>query len=320
MKKMYKILCLLFCALTLCGCVKSKKIKLAFVTNATADFWLYAQAGIQQLESEFDDVEIIFKVGDGTTATQKQLVDDLLSLGIQGLAISPVTPKDQKRMINDWAKKIKVLCVDSDAPDSKRIAYLGTDNVAAGRACGEMVKAALPNGGDIMVFVGLADAQNAVERYRGLKEVLKGTDINVLGLQTDEGKASKARTNAEAVLIKYPKIAALVGLWGYNTPANYGAVKDAGKLGKVQLIGFDEDPTTLKAIDEGYVYGTVVQNPYKFGYESMKALRALILEKKSLAEAGIPESKIVFVKTRNLKKGEGEQYKKHCAALKAGIK
>ena len=297
-----------------------KKVKLAFITNGASDFWLYSQAGLKKAEEEFGDIEVIFKVGDGTTAKQKQIVDDLLVSGVKGVAISPVNPPSQKRMINDWAKDVKILCVDSDAPDSDRIAYMGTDNVAAGRACGELVKEALPDGGEIMVFVGLADAQNAKERFQGLKEALAGTKIKILDLRTDGVKTEKARANAEDTLTKYPDIAGLVGLWSYNTPANLAAVKDAGKLGKVKIIGFDEDPTTLKAIDEGTVYGTVVQKPYVFGYDSMKILRDIVINGKSIEEAGIPANKLKYVETVSLKKGEGLKYKEYCDGLKASLK
>lgn len=334
MKKIAKCALLLLSVLVMFSCSKKegatteggaassgkKKVKFAFVTNGASDFWLYAQAGLQKMAEESGDIEVIFKVGDGTTAKQKQIVDDLISSGVKGIAISPVDPKGQKRMINEWSKDIKVLCVDSDAPDSDRVAYLGTDNVAAGRQCGELVKEALPEGGDIMAFVGLADAQSAKERFQGLKEALKGTKINVLDLRTDGTKSSKARANAEDTLVRNAKIAGLVGLWSYNTPANLAAVKDAGKLDSVKVIGFDEDATTLKAIDEGHVHGTVVQNPYRFGYDSMKVLRGLIVEGKTLKELGIPDNKLSFVPTKSLRKGEGVAYKEYCDGLKASLR
>ena len=53
----------------------SGKVRLAFVTNASADFWAYAQAGVQKAESEFDDIEVEFKVGDGTPAKQRELIE-----------------------------------------------------------------------------------------------------------------------------------------------------------------------------------------------------------------------------------------------------
>lgn len=296
------------------------KTKLAFITNGAADFWVYCQAGVQKAEEELGDVEITFKVGDGTAGKQKQMVDDLIVRGAKGIGISPVNPRNQKDMINEWAKKTTLITVDSDAPDSDRICYLGTDNVAAGRQAGELVKEALPNGGKIMVFVGLGDAQNAVERYQGVKEALEGTNIEVIDLRTDNMDFGKARRNAEDTLTKYPDIAAMVGLWGYNGPAILEALKDKQKLNDVKVVAFDEDPETLKAIDKGEIFGTVVQNPYEFGYQSMKLVHGLVVEGKSPEDLGLPEGGQIIVDTKVIRKGEGQQYLDYCNGLKAGLK
>ncbi len=296
-----------------------KKTKLCFITNVSADFWAYAEAGARQAEREFQDIEVFFRAGDGTTTKQKQIVDDLLVSGVKGVAISPTSAKNQVRMINEWSKDSYLITVDSDAPESDRICYLGTDNLAAGRQCGELIKEALPNGGKIMVFVGIKDMQNSIKRFQGIKDVLAGTNIEVIDLRTYGGDAAKARANAEDALTAHPDIAGLVGLWSYNPPACLEAVRAADLLGKVKIIAFDEAPKTLEAIDAGEIYGTVIQDPYTFGYDSMVLLRDLIAEGKSPQEAGVPENKIIHVPTRVLRKGEGLAYKEKCDAWKASI-
>jgi ribose transport system substrate-binding protein len=301
------------------GSSSSAKTKLSFITNVSADFWVYAEAGARAAEREFGDIEVIFRSGDGTTTKQKQIVDDLLAAGVQGIAISPTSATNQIRMINDWAQDAHVICVDSDAPGSDRITYLGTDNIAAGRQLGELAKEALPQGGKVMVFVGIKDQQNAIERFQGFKEAIVGSGIEVIDLRTDGADAAKARTNAEDTLTAYPDIAALVGLWSYNAPACLEAVKAAGLTGKVQILSFDEAPKTLEAIDAGEIYGTVVQDPYKFGYDSMILLRDLAVKGKSPTAAGVPDNKIIYVPTQVLRHGEGLAYKEKCDAWKASI-
>lgn len=326
---MHKLnLLLLSAILILAGCSDSqnsgsssvKKTKLCFITNVSADFWTYAEAGAKEAEREFGDIEVIFRAGDGTTTKQKQIIDDLLVSGAKGVAISPTSANNQVRMINEWADDAHVICVDSDAPDSNRICYLGTDNIEAGRKCGELVKEALPNGGKIMVFVGIKDMQNSIERFQGLNEALAGSGIEVIDLRTDGGDAAKARANAEDTLTAHPDIAGLVGLWNYNAPACLEAVRSAGLLGKVKIVSFDEAPKTLEAIDAGEIYGTIVQSPYKFGYDSMVLLRELIIEKKSPTDAGVPVDKIIIVDTQVLRKGQGLKYKAQCDAWKASLK
>ncbi len=310
------------------GCSKSSdsasgpstaKTKLSFITNVSADFWVYAEAGARAAEREFGDIEVIFRSGDGTTTKQKQIVDDLLAAGVKGVAISPTSATNQIRMINDWVEDAHVITVDSDAPGSNRITYLGTDNIAAGRQLGELAKEALPNGGKVMVFVGIKDQQNAIERFQGFNEAIAGSGIEVIDLRTDGADAAKARANAEDTLTAHPDIAALVGLWSYNAPACLEAVRAAGLIGKVQILSFDEAPKTLEAIDAGEIFGTVVQDPYTFGYDSMALLRALAVKGMTPAEAGIPDSKIIYVGTKVLRQGEGLAYKAQCDAWKASI-
>lgn len=297
----------------------SGKVRLAFVTNASADFWAYAQAGVQKAESEFDDIEVEFKVGDGTPAKQRELVEALLVRGVKGIAISPTNPSGQKEMLNEWAEKASLITVDSDAVDSDRKFYLGTDNVAAGKKAGELLKEALPDGGKVMAFVGLGDQANAVERYQGLREAVEGTEIEILDLRTDEVDFGKARRNAEDTLTKHPDIAGMVGLWSYNAPLILEAVKDKGVLDKVKIIGFDEDPRTLKAIDAGEIHGTVVQKPYEFGYQAVVALRAMVVGGQTPKDLEVPDTNQKFIETLTIRKGEGLNYLKKCDAWKQSI-
>src|SRR5919202_1565728 len=146
-----------------------KRLRLAFVTNNASDFWTIARRGTEKADQELPNVEVEFRIdSDGSAAEQRRIVDDLLAKGIDGMAISPVDPANQTQMINDAAKQILVMTHDSDAPSSDRACYLGTDNRAAGRQAGELIKQALPQGGKIMVFVGKIDAQNAKERFEGI--------------------------------------------------------------------------------------------------------------------------------------------------------
>src|SRR5205085_12168966 len=140
-------------ACLLAGCsTASKKKRLAFVTNNAANFWTIAKRGCEKADQELDDVEVEFKIpGEGTAAEQKRIIDDLLAKGVDGIAISPVDPANQTQLLNDIAKQAVVFTQDSDAPQSNRSCYIGTDNRAAGRQAGELLKEVLPSGGKAMV-------------------------------------------------------------------------------------------------------------------------------------------------------------------------
>jgi ribose transport system substrate-binding protein len=198
--------------------------------------------------------------------------------------VSPIDPANQTDFLDRIASQTLLICHDSDAPQSKRVCYIGTDNTAAGVEAGKLIKEALPNGGKIMVFVGTLDAQNAKERFAGIKKELEGSKVEIIDVRTDETDRVRAQKNVEDTLVKYPDVACLVGLWSYNGPAIINAVKGGGKAGTVKIVCFDEEDETLAGVASGDIYGTVVQQPYEFGKQSItKMAKYLGGDKEALA-------------------------------------
>ena len=290
-----------------------KKYKLAFVTNNASDFWTIARKGTDKAVAEVPGIEVEFRItADGTAAEQQRVIEDLLAKGVDGIAISPIDPQNQSAMLDRAASQALVVTQDSDAPNSNRVCYIGTDNVAAGRQAGELIKEALPQGGKIMVFVGTLDAANARERYQGIKEALQGSNIQIIDVRTDNTDRVRAKSNAADTLVNQPDVACLVGLWSYNGPAISSAVKDAGKIGKVKIVAFDEEDETLSGIKEGVIYATVVQQPFEFGFQSMELMAKVLNGDKSV----IPASKQIFVPTIAVKKEQVEEFTKKINSLR----
>ncbi len=282
-----------------------QKKTLAFVTNAAADFWTIARRGTEKAAKELPDFEVKFLVpSESTPADQKRILDDLLAGGLAGVAISPVNPANSTEILNKVASQAVLFTTDSDAPQSNRVMYVGTDNVAAGVQAGELIKKALPNGGKIMLFVGTMDNANARERVEGIKKAIAGSKVEVIDVRTDNIDFVRAKSNVEDTLTKYPDIAGLVGLYSYNTPQIYEAVKAAGKAGKVKIIGFDEDQATLRGISDGTIEGTVVQQPFEFGYQSIRLMAKYIAGDKSF----IPANKLMIVPTKIIDKSNVAEF------------
>ena len=144
-----------------------------------------------------------------------------------------------------------------------------------------------------MMFVGTMDAENAHDRVAGIKKVI-GDKIQVVDIRTDEADFARAKRNVEDALAKYSDIDLMVGLWSYEAPQIYNAVKGAGKAGKVKIIGFHEDKQTLRGIADGTIISTVVQQPYEFGYQSMTDMVKYLGGDKSW----IPENKQIIIATK----------------------
>jgi ribose transport system substrate-binding protein len=283
----------------------AKQLKLAFVTNNASDFWTIARSGCNKAAEELPNVKLEFKIpGDGSAATQRRILDDLLAKGIDGIAISPIDPANQTPFLNEVAKQTLLICHDSDAAKSDRACYVGTDNVAAGRQAGELIKKALPDGGKIMIFVGTLDAQNARERYAGIKESLAGSKVEIIDVRTDDTDRVRAKANVLDTIVKHTDVACLVGLWSYNGPAILNAVKESGKVGAIKIVCFDEEEETLQGVREGAIFATVVQQPYEFGYQAIKLLNTVLNGDKS----AIPANKQIIVPTLAIDKASVDEF------------
>jgi ribose transport system substrate-binding protein len=305
LKRTGALCCLVLLAFSSCGRERSSTKRLAFITNNAADFWTIARKGTEKADAGLAGVEVEFRLGDGTAAAQKRILDDLLAKGVDGIAISPVDPANQTAMLNDAATQALVFTHDSDAPESKRECYVGTDNVAAGRQAGALIKEALPQGGKIAVFVGKLDARNAQERLQGIKESIAGSAVQIIDVRTDDTDSVRAKANVSEMLVSHPEVAALVGLWSYNGPAILNAVRDAGRVGQVKIVAFDEDDETLTGVKAGAIVGTVVQQPFEFGYQSITLLAKVLEGDRS----GIPSSRQLFVATKVIRQDNVDEFR-----------
>jgi ribose transport system substrate-binding protein len=298
----------------------AKKKKIAFITNGVDPFWNTAAAGVRAAEKEFG-VECQVLMPPKGIADQKRMVEGLLARGIDGIAISPVDAKNQVDLINEAAARCPVITHDSDAPESKRLCFVGMDNYKAGRAAGRLVKEALPDGGKVMIFVGRLEQLNAQQRrqgvidelldrpvqaldklkFDGLGTLLAGPKYTVLDTRTDNFDYARAKANAQDAMAAIPDLACMIGLFAYNAPHCLGAAKEAGKAGKIKIVSFDEADAVLQGIIDGDVHGTVSQQPYYYGYESVRILNGLAKGDKSvLPPGGFHEVSIVEVRKANV--------------------
>ncbi len=179
------------------------KPTVAFVTNGIASFWVIAEKGARDAAKKFD-VNLLVRMppADDGVGNQKRMLEELLTLDVDGIAVSPIDPDNQTDVLDLCAKRTKLITHDSDAPKSNRICYVGMDNYDAGRKCGELVLEAIPDGGKIMIFVGRLEQLNAKLRNQGvIDEVLdRPRAISITGQPMDPVpyKSGEAKDGPEA--------------------------------------------------------------------------------------------------------------------------
>ena len=320
-KRVFFVIHLIVAAGMFAGCNKSSgKKRVAFVTNGVASFWTIAAEGVKAGGAKFGVDAQTLMPSEGIT-DQKRIIEDLLTKGIDGIAVSPIDPVNQTELLNKAAGRTKLIAVDSDAPGSDRALYIGMDNYKGGRMCGDLVREAMPNGGTVMIFIGRLEQDNAKRRRQGTidailgrpdnpdhydspGEVLKENGFTILGTLTDQFDRAKGKANVEDTLAKFPDVNCMVGLFAYNPPLMLEALAQANKLGQVKVIGFDEADETLAGIQKGTVHGTVVQNPYEYGLKSVEILAAMANGKTDV----IPANKFIDIPAREIRKDNVDEF------------
>jgi ribose transport system substrate-binding protein len=257
------------------------------VSNNPELFWTICEAGAIKAGQDLGCDVVFRKPEKGDVPVQMDILNALVKQGYDGIAVSVIDAQNQTPDLQRIAKQTKLITMDSDAPQSNRICFVGVDNYEAGKSAGRLVKQALPDGGTVAVFIGQMSGDNARQRYQGVLDELggqKGAKGPTLGKYTlfrndaitDGANRENAQNNAKQVLEQIggqPNVC-LVGLFAYNPPAILEAVKSKNLAKKVKVVGFDEEPNTLAGIEAGEIVGTVVQDPYGYGYKSVEILFA----------------------------------------------
>jgi ribose transport system substrate-binding protein len=173
------------------------------------------------------------------------------------------------------AAKIPVVLFDSDAPDSKRLAFCGTNNYNAGYAAGKAMAEWLKGEGNvgISMFVG---PDHLAQRVNGFKDGLAkfGPKIKVVQTVNDEGDVAKAETVITGMLQAHPEINGIFCAHGNPGTGAAAAVRNLHLQGKVQIMAFDFGMPIIELIENGEIRGTVGQDPYLMGFTAMMQLYA----------------------------------------------
>jgi ribose transport system substrate-binding protein len=315
-----------------------KKPLIGFITNGPYEFWTYSASAVDVLKKELNiDIEFLLPPN-GLPEEQKRFIESLVARGVNGIGMSVTDPDNSTPFLNEVMQKVPMVFFDSDAPKSNRLAYVGMSNYATGRMAGQAIREVLPNGGNFMIIVGRLDAQNAIERRQGIIDELNGMAYkpqfsgemtpntpnimlggkwNLLETRTDGGDQSKAKSNAEDAILKFPQMDLMVGMWSYSSPAIISAVSDAGLLGKMKIIGFDMENELLQAVKDGNAYAAFGQDPFTYAVKTIE-----ILAKVARGEdPQIPADKLVDVPAIKItQKNIDEVWAKYKAQLADGKK
>lgn len=260
--------------------------KFAVVPKAMNNpFFDVARDGCMKRAKELGNVECIYKGPiEHEPATQAQIIQDFITQKVDGMAISVADVAAMTKSIDAaTAAGIPVITFDADAPGSKRLAYIGTNNKDFGLALGKQLLKLRPDGGKYAMVSGGPGAKNLAERVDGVREALKGSKwVEVQGSPTfcndDSALAIQQMSDLRTAT---PDLGAIVpvGGWPMFAPEGYKAFVNKNKkdidAGKFTLVVADTLKMQLELLRDGYSNALTGQRPFEMGEKSMDTLLAI---------------------------------------------
>jgi len=264
--------------------------RVVLITSGDGPYWDPVIQGAQDAAKEFDVKLEVERIKSDPYVQADVIKKRMAERGLDGIAISPLNASIQANLLADAAANKTLVTLDSDAPVTGRLLFVGTDNYAAGRAAGENVKAALPDGGEVIICLGNPDKENTQHRRQGvidelldrdeqptrtpdaLDKPVKGEKYTIVTTLVDESNPEKATQLAADALKANANVKCFVGLLGYSAPAICAALDQAGKAGQVKVVGFDVSKATEELVDKGTIYATIMQDQYGCGFHAVRIL------------------------------------------------
>lgn len=254
--------------------VLSGPARVIIITNGFSAFWESMNKGREDAARQYNIKSEWEGPPHSQVSEQEELMEQAANNGYNCMAVSAVNASVIGPVINSLTDRgMKIITVDSDAPACKRLIYIGTDNFESGEQAGKALVGLLPHGGNVWAFVGNHTTQNASERIAGFKKAVDGHSIRLVNVLDDNEDPVVARKNVESIIRSNAnQVQALLGIYSYDLPIISDEVKRTGLRKSIKLVGFDAEPETLQALQNGGVDASVVQKPYEFGRLSVQFL------------------------------------------------
>ncbi|WP_078552587.1 sugar-binding protein [Bacillus alkalicellulosilyticus] len=193
-------------------------------------------------------------------------VDGILTQGLTNIDFKPVIDKA-------ITKGIPVITIDTDLEDSKRVAYVGTDNYQAGFKIGEALVEATDGKAKIGIITGTEFANNLVLRVQGFMDAIsESNDIEVISMESSNISRIQAAEKAYQMLRNYPEITAFFGTSALDGIGIAQAIEKHHSHSDILVFAFDDLEETIELMKQAQIFATLKQEPYEMGYRGVTLL------------------------------------------------
>jgi ribose transport system substrate-binding protein len=293
-----------------------KSYKMTFIQGVAGDgFYVTMGCGIQAEAKKLGNITVNIQGPAKFDPTlQNPIIESVTAAKPDALLVAPddvsasATPIDAAMHAG-----IKVVLVDTTLSNpAGAVSQISSDNTAGGADAFTALKQLVPGGGQVLVVNTQPGISTTDERTAGFAAAAKAdSKFSYVGVQYDNDTAALAAQVTLAALQKNPKI---VGIFATNLFSAEGAatgIRQAGKSGKVKIIGFDAEPDEITALQQGTVQALIAQQPYTIGTDAVDQAVAALSGKPTTAKIG---TKFTIINKANLSSAASQAaiYKTAC--------
>jgi len=202
-------------------------------------------------------------------AQQLRVLDAVIAAhpdGILFAASDPVALTPTLRQAKDAG--IKIISIDGDVSDqSLALANIQSDNVDGGKQAAQRLAELIGDKGEVLALMNTPAPTVSAQRLDGFKQELAAhhPNINFLGVQYSNNQTAKAASIVTSTIAAHPDLAGVFTITTNNTEGAATGIREAGRVGKVKIVGFDTSDPIVEDIRQGIVDADVVQFPYRVG-------------------------------------------------------
>ena len=277
-----------------------EKTEIAIILKTLANpFWVSMKEGIQKKADELGiKVDIYAAQSEDDLQGQLNLFETAISKGYKAIGIAPLSPVNLNTAIaNANNKGIYVANIDEKVDleqlksiDGSVIGFVTTDNVAVGAKAAGYIIEQLADGGEVAIIEGKAGNASGEDRKNGAKSAFEENDkFTIVDSQPGDWDRTKALDVASNIISKNPDIKAFYACNDTMALGVYQAIVNAGKDGKIMVVGTDGQPEAIESVNNGGLSATVAQDPGEIGAMSLELLNNAIKEKPAIDSKVEPE-------------------------------
>lgn len=263
--------------------VKSGKTLVFYVSyhDVSNDFAPQIKLGVEAAAKDLNvNATMVGPVG-AKASDQIAQLEDLIQKGVDGLAISSASTDALAPEINKaLSEGIPVVTFNTDNPSSNRLAFVGQDLLHSGVIAGDLMAKYLNGNGTVIITTLDAGAQWSIDRETGARQALaKYPGIKIIQTLNTGTEPQGIYSNVENAMLAHPDVTGLLSLECCSVTPDGLYVQRNNLKGKVQVVGFDTNPSTLQLIKDGFIDATIYQDPYTQGYDAVKLLQDFVTGK-----------------------------------------